>query len=135
MFPYKTTFTVEQIPDMTGRVVIVTGAYQSYCHDYTKKLTFGLCHIQVVTLVLAKKLSKYCRSPTSLAIWYDRRSTLDIQALLNRNAKVYMASRSKTKADEAIQELKEITGKEAIFLELDLASLASVRLAAKQFLR
>lgn len=46
-----------------------------------------------------------------------------------------MASRSKQKAEAAIAELKEDTGKEAIFLELDLGSLASVRKAADEFLR
>lgn len=51
-----------------------------------------------------------------------------------RNAKVYMASRNKEKAEAAIASLKEATGKEAIFLELDLSSLASVKKAAQEFL-
>ncbi|KAG8701246.1 hypothetical protein FRC09_005481 [Ceratobasidium sp. 395] len=56
------------------------------------------------------------------------------KVLLNKNAKVYLAARSKTKADEAIEWLKKETGgKVAIFLELDLASLASVRKAAEEF--
>ena len=46
-----------------------------------------------------------------------------------------MGSRSRSKAEAAIKELKESTGKEAIFLELDLGSLASVRNAANEFLR
>lgn len=47
-----------------------------------------------------------------------------------------MASRSKDKADTAIQELKAQTdGKEAIFLELDLGNLASVRKAAEEYMR
>lgn len=45
-----------------------------------------------------------------------------------------MAARSQQKAEAAIAELKKQTGKEAIWLELDLASLASVRHAAKEFL-
>jgi retinol dehydrogenase 12 len=45
-----------------------------------------------------------------------------------------VATRNKEKADKAIAELKETTGKEAIFLELDLASLKSVRNAAQEFL-
>ena len=53
---------------------------------------------------------------------------------MEHNAKVYLAARSKEKADAAIAALKEATGKEAIFLELDLASLASVRKAADEFL-
>lgn len=57
------------------------------------------------------------------------------QALLERNAKVYLAARSKGKAEGAISDLKSATGKEAIFLELDLSDLASVRKAAEEFLR
>lgn len=55
--------------------------------------------------------------------------------LLEKNAKVYLAARSKSKAEEAIKGLKEETGKEAIFLELDLGNLAAVRTAAGEFLR
>jgi len=45
-----------------------------------------------------------------------------------------MASRSKTNADAAIAALKQETGKEAIFLPLDLSDLASVRRGAEEFL-
>ena len=45
-----------------------------------------------------------------------------------------MASRDEKKARTAIEELKEQTGKEAIYLELNLASLASVRKSAAEFL-
>jgi retinol dehydrogenase 12 len=55
--------------------------------------------------------------------------------LLEKNAKVYLAARSKEKAEAAIAELKTKTGKEAIFLELDLSDLTSVRKAAATFLR
>lgn len=54
--------------------------------------------------------------------------------MLEHDAKVYIAVRNKEKAEKAISELKEVTGKDAIFLELDLASLASVRKAAQEFL-
>ncbi|GAW09158.1 NAD -binding protein [Lentinula edodes] len=57
-----------------------------------------------------------------------------IKAVLLKNAKVYMATRSSEKAAVAIARLKvETGGKEAIFLELDLASLSSVRNAANDF--
>ena len=46
-----------------------------------------------------------------------------------------MASRDEKKAHSAIEELKEQTGKEAIYLELNLASLESVRKSAAEFLR
>ncbi|OSX56498.1 hypothetical protein POSPLADRAFT_1159937 [Postia placenta MAD-698-R-SB12] len=75
LFP-SGTFRADQISDLAGRVVIVTGAL----------------------------------------------------------ALVYLAARSKSKAEEAIKGLKEETGKEAIFLELDLGNLAAVRKAADEFL-
>ena len=55
--------------------------------------------------------------------------------MLAHDAKVYMASRSKERAQKAIDELRVETGKEAIFLELDLASLKSVKKSAEMFQR
>ena len=46
-----------------------------------------------------------------------------------------MASRSPEKAGKAIEELKKETGKEAIYLELDLAKYSSIHKAADEFLR
>ena len=59
----------------------------------------------------------------------------NIQVLLARNAKVYIAVRNEEKAKSAIAELKEQTGKEAIFLKLDLADLKSVKSSAEEFIR
>ncbi|PPQ63836.1 hypothetical protein CVT24_009786 [Panaeolus cyanescens] len=87
-FPPKSTFKVEDIPDLTGKV-------------------------------LERKQRR----------WRDGL----IQALLNHNAKVYLAARSKEKAEEAIAELKKETGKEGIWLQLDLADLNSVKAAAQEF--
>ncbi|KAG9027506.1 hypothetical protein FRB95_007643 [Tulasnella sp. JGI-2019a] len=56
-----------------------------------------------------------------------------IQELLKKNAKVYMASRSRARAEEAINDLETKTGKRAIFLELDLAKLDSITKAAQEF--
>ncbi|OSX62496.1 hypothetical protein POSPLADRAFT_1170100 [Postia placenta MAD-698-R-SB12] len=47
---------------------------------------------------------------------------------------VYLAARSRERAEAAIQDLQKQTGKTAIFLELDMSSLASVRKAAKEFM-
>ncbi|PCH41871.1 NAD(P)-binding protein [Wolfiporia cocos MD-104 SS10] len=91
LFPGKSRFSTDQIPDLWGQVMIVTGG----------------------NVGIGKET---------------------IKALLEHNAKVYMASRSKDKAEAAIRELKEQTGKEAIFLELDLSNLVSVRKAAEEFL-
>ena len=46
-----------------------------------------------------------------------------------------MASRNAERAEAAIKDLKEQTGKEAIFMQVELTSLASVKRAAEEFLR
>ncbi|RXW24439.1 hypothetical protein EST38_g1427 [Candolleomyces aberdarensis] len=90
-FPPKSTFSVDDIPDLSGKVIIVTGANTG----------------------VGKETAK---------------------ALLNHNAKVYIAARSQEKTEKAIQDLKNETGKEAIFLKLDLASLNAIKAAAEEFL-
>ncbi|KDQ21285.1 hypothetical protein BOTBODRAFT_197762 [Botryobasidium botryosum FD-172 SS1] len=62
-----------------------------------------------------------------------------VRQLAKRGAKVYMASRTESRALSAIEELEndhpEIKSKAGIvFLQLDLTSLASCQAAAKQFL-
>ncbi|KAF8645275.1 hypothetical protein AX16_008099 [Volvariella volvacea WC 439] len=57
------------------------------------------------------------------------------QALLQHNAKVYIATRSPEKAWSAIQDPRQQTGKEAIYLKLDLSGLRSVKVAAEEFTR
>ncbi|KZT11743.1 NAD-P-binding protein [Laetiporus sulphureus 93-53] len=84
-------FTTDKMPDLTGRVMVVTGG--------------------------------------NAGIGWET-----IKALLEHNAKVYMASRSRSRAEAAIALLKEETDKEPIFLELDLANLKSVRRAAEELL-
>jgi NAD(P)-dependent dehydrogenase (short-subunit alcohol dehydrogenase family) len=51
-----------------------------------------------------------------------------------KNAKVYLAARSPEKAVAAIERLEEETKKSAIYLQLDLADLSSVRKASETFL-
>ena len=61
-------------------------------------------------------------------------ATFVAQVLLQHGAKVYLAARSKSKAEEAIRDLKAATGKQPLFLELDLSNLASIRKSAQEFL-
>ncbi|KAI5116380.1 hypothetical protein M0805_003534 [Coniferiporia weirii] len=89
-YPPKPKFGIDDIPDLTGRVIIVTGGYAGVGKE-------------------------------------------TVLALLRKNAKVYIAARSHAKAEAANKELKEQTGREALFLELDLASLKSVKRAAEEF--
>ncbi|KAF7341062.1 Short-chain dehydrogenase/reductase family protein [Mycena sanguinolenta] len=57
-----------------------------------------------------------------------------VEQLLLKNAKVYVAARSRERAEAAIKALEKETKKKAIFLQIDLSDLASVRKAAETFL-
>jgi len=89
-WPAKPTWSIDEIPDLTGRVMIVTGGNTG----------------------LGKET---------------------VKVLLNRNAKVYIAARDPARAENAIKDLKELTGKEAHFIRLDLADLKSVKSAAEEY--
>ncbi|KAH9169642.1 NAD(P)-binding protein [Lactarius sanguifluus] len=89
--PPKPKWGVNDIPDLTGRVIIVTGSNTGIGKETVKQL-------------------------------------------LAHNAKVYLAARSAQKANEAIAELKNETGKEAIFLQLDLSDIPAIRKSAQEFL-
>ncbi|KZV62249.1 NAD-P-binding protein [Peniophora sp. CONT] len=89
--PPKAKWAVEDIPDLSGKVIIVTGGNTGVGKETVK-------------------------------------------ALLQHNAKVYLAARNADKAAKAIEELKSVTGKEAIFLPLDLSDLHVVRKSAEEFL-
>lgn len=57
------------------------------------------------------------------------------QALLNHNAKVYIGGRDPKRVAGAIEDLRKETGKEALFLQLDLADLQSIKRAVVEFVR
>lgn len=90
-WPPKPKFSVDDIPDLSGKVVIVTGGNTGVGFETAK-------------------------------------------AILPRNAKVYLACRNETKTNVAIEKLREATGKDAIYLPLDLASFKSIQAAANNFL-
>ncbi|KAG2145629.1 hypothetical protein BD769DRAFT_1660719 [Suillus cothurnatus] len=91
-FPPSTQFHASDVPDMSGKVVLVTGANSG----------------------IGKETAR---------------------VLLTKNAKVYVACRDKSKGENAIHDLKESTGKEACFLQLNLANLKSVKVSGEEFLR
>ncbi|KAG9077247.1 hypothetical protein FRC06_009013 [Ceratobasidium sp. 370] len=106
-FPPKSLFEVDQIPDLRGQVMIVTG--------------------QVFNEIIeADPLMTLFSGNTGIG-----KETCKV--LLSKNAKVYLAARNRVKAETAIELLKRETGKVPIFLELDLASLASIRKAVEEF--
>ncbi|KAJ7259539.1 NAD-P-binding protein [Mycena haematopus] len=90
IFPPKSKFSVSDIPDLTGRVIIVTGGNSGVGKETVK-------------------------------------------ALLQHNAKVYIAARSEQKAKDAIKDLVSHTGKQAELLLVDLADLHSIKRAAAEF--
>lgn len=54
--------------------------------------------------------------------------------LLLKNAKVYLAARSESKAQAALNELEKETGKKATFQKLDLGDLDATKKFAQEFL-
>ncbi|TRM63797.1 hypothetical protein BD626DRAFT_456172 [Schizophyllum amplum] len=89
-YPPKPTFNVADVPDLSGKVIIVTGGNSGIGKETVK-------------------------------------------ALLQQNARVYIGARSAERASKAIKELKDMTGKEASFLDIDLEDLKSVKAAAAEF--
>jgi len=90
-FPPAPHFVEKDVPDLTGKVIIVTGANSG----------------------IGKETAR---------------------VLLTKNAKVYLAGRNARRLEDAIADLKELTGKEGIPLILDLADLNSVKAAADEFM-
>ncbi|KAK5989460.1 Short-chain dehydrogenase/reductase bet4 [Cladobotryum mycophilum] len=94
MYPPKPAFTEKDVPDLSSKVYIVTGASSG----------------------VGKETA---------------------QVLYSRNAKVYIATRSEKKANEAILSIKAAwpkSGGELVFLHLNLADLSTVKKAANEFL-
>jgi retinol dehydrogenase 12 len=107
-FPSKPTFSVNDIPDLNGKVFIVTGGNSG----------------------IGKETVKVCKHYSQLIITSLSNSQ---QALLQHNAVVYIATRNEAKSTEVIEQLKTVTGKEAKFLQLDLSDLQSVKEAVRIF--
>ncbi|EIW52752.1 NAD-P-binding protein [Trametes versicolor FP-101664 SS1] len=91
MFPPKPTWSVDEIPDLTGKVMLVTGGNAGIGKETVK-------------------------------------------ALLNHNAKVWIAGRNPKRVAEAVEDLRKETGKVALVLHMDLADLQSIKRAVAEFL-
>ncbi|CAJ2508128.1 Uu.00g093140.m01.CDS01 [Anthostomella pinea] len=94
VFPGTPHFTEKNLPSLTGRVYVVTGANTG----------------------VGKQLARI---------------------LYSKDAKVYIAARSREKALSAIEDIKNAAPEsrgELVFLPLDLADLAAVKTSAQEFL-
>lgn len=112
MWPPESKITVDDIPDLSGKVVVVTGGNTGIGYQ------------------TAKVRASFITSRVCLAY------VSSFKALVQHNAKVYIACRSASKANEAIARLeKECDGKTALFHPLDLADLAAVKASALSFLK
>ncbi len=107
-FSGRPRWTPAQMQDLAGKVVIVTGGSSGIGKEIVKarRSTRFLCTLKLNGLA---------------------------QELLLHNAKVYLAARNPEKTERVIKELTETTGKTAVFLELDLGDLKSVKAAAEVF--
>lgn len=90
IFPGKPKWTADDMPDLSGKVAVVTGGNTGIGWETCK-------------------------------------------ALLEHNAKVYLAARNVTKTEPAIEKLKQVTGKDDVhYLKLDLGDLPSCAAAVKE---
>jgi hypothetical protein len=110
LYPPSSTFEPERdIPDLSGKVRLI---------NYVSWIWYGKNGFQVALV-----------TGGNTGIGFHT-----VKQLLLKNATVYLAARSRERGAEAIARLEADTGRKAIFLQLDLADLASVRRAATSFL-
>lgn len=88
--PGKPKWTGDDIPDLSGKVMIVTGANTGIGKETAKQLA-------------------------------------------RHNAKVYVAARNEEKARAAMADIKQSTGKDTHFLQLDLGDIVATKKAAAEF--
>ena len=111
--PSKPKWTPDEIPDLTGKIVLVTGMCQLIPFSYLNS-RFLVRGPQAAIQCVGKEM---------------------VRVLLLHNATVYLAARSESSAQAAIEELQKQTSKTARFLHLDLSDMSAVRAAAEEFLK
>ncbi|KAF9059576.1 NAD(P)-binding protein [Rhodocollybia butyracea] len=102
MFPPSPKWSVDDIPDLTGKVAIVTDSFPFN----------SIIDAPCGNVGIGKETCKQ---------------------LLLKGGTVWLSARSRSKAEEAINELKKETGKAALFLGLELSDLNAVKESAERF--
>ena len=129
-------FQIKDIPDMTGHVAIVTGGvFPAICIFIF--IFLGVCFLFVSYLYSTCVSSTHSNHSSRLGnsgIGYQTSLQLAI-----KGAKVYIASRSVERIEDAIGRMRESTPKSVSLdlqsLEMDLQSLQSVKDAAEDFMK
>jgi NAD(P)-dependent dehydrogenase (short-subunit alcohol dehydrogenase family) len=105
---------LDLVPDLTGFVVLVTGGHS------------GLCAPPNLSNV------SFSKSLTPI----PHRGLATTKALAVNNATVYIASRSISKAELAIEGIKaDASHAKANLIEMDLSDLSSVKRGAEEFMK
>lgn len=117
ILPPTPEFTEESLPDLSGKVYIVTGGASG--------VGFELCKVRTArSLVLVAPQTNVMCGHT--------------QILYSKNSTVHLAGRSATNGETAIEAIKKehptSTGT-LKFLHIDLSDLATVKPAAEEFMR
>ncbi|KAJ7473533.1 NAD-P-binding protein [Mycena latifolia] len=110
-FPSQAKWSAAEIPDLSGKIMLVTGGSGGIGKETAK--------------VRAPRSAAVCPPGT-----YASR-----KVLLSKNAKVYIAARNVTTYEQAVEELRQATDKAPVFLKVDLADLKSIKAAAEEFKR
>lgn len=122
----KPAFTIDDLPDQTGRVAIVTGSNVGIGKETAKVLLQKNCKVGLIVLAF-DDLSAERGFPLDAA---NKKIIADAYHILQ----VYVAARSEEKAKAAIEDLIRDTGKNNIhYLQLDLSDLTQVKKAAEEF--
>lgn len=115
-WPPAPKWTATDVPDLRGKVVLVTGGNSGIGARFTS------LHLPLLTFPNRQNLPPGKETA---------------RVLLEHNAKVYIGCRSPDRARAAADELKGLTGRtdaDLVVLRMDLGDLASVKGAVEEFL-
>lgn len=124
------------IPELTGKVVIVTGGHTGlYVDSLGSNNNYLLLFDFFLVLVIQRIGSSFLVSLLTLSSTSGFGTSIELS---RHGARVYIASRSQSRFEHARRDIIAECSKREVdvrFLNLDLFSMSSVRQAAEQFVR